>query len=506
MSLTRAIKKQGQATTKVRETRLGRMALVLLLLGLEACAAPEQSFATRPTSSPRPNVVFMMADNLGFADVGAFGGGEMRGMPTPRLDQMAAEGLQLTQFLVEPGCTPSRSAFMTGRYSIRSGLSLVVLRGTGNTLADEERTLAEVLSDAGYDTAMYGKWHLGMEPQSHPQNQGFDEWYGILNSTDEVIYADLLKEAKIPGVAPHKIDIVEAKKGEDLRAVERYTPERRRTIDLDLTKKAEEYIANHRRSDTPFFLFVSFTRPHFPNLPSKKFEGASRIGDYGDSVMELDDNVGRVIDAVDRAGLTKKTLIVFVSDNGPMRSVLLPHDGGWGGMYRGELGTPYEGSLRTPAIVRWPGQIAPRVSNEMVSIMDWAPTIASLAGAAMPADRPIDGLDATEFLLGKSKASPRDHLLTFIGEHLVALRFRQFRVYYKDFVDVGTTYSQGGTSSRLADRIYPLVYNIEADPRELRDIGVYQAGLATAAFRFIAAYKKSVAQYPNPPAPNMTEF
>ena len=175
-------------------------------------------------------------------------------------------------------------------------------------------------------------------------------------------------------------------------------------------------------------------------------------------------------------------------------------------MYRGELGTPYEGSLRTPAIVRWPGQIAPRISNEMVSIMDWAPTIASLAGATMPADRPIDGLDATDFLLGKSKASPRDHLLTFIGDHLVALRFRQFRVYYKDFVDVGTTVSQGGTSTRMADRLYPVVYNIESDPREQRDIGVYQAGLATVAFRFIAAYKQSVGRYPNPPAPNMTDF
>jgi len=312
----------------------------------------------------------------------------------------------------------------------------------------------------------------------------------------------------LPGVQTLKIDLVEAKAGEKLRVVERYTPERRRTIDLDLTARAEKYITARAKgkAERPFFLVVSLTRPHFPNLPSKDFDGASRIGDYGDSVMELDHNVGRIVDAVDRAGLTQNTMVVFVSDNGPMRSVLLPEDGGWGGMYRGELGTPYEGSIRTPAIVRWPGRVPVGTSNEMFSIMDWAPTFAALAGTSMPADRPIDGLDSRDFLLGEVSSSPRDHLLTFIGKHLVALRFHQFRVYYKDFVDVGSTYAQGGTTTRMSDRIYPVVYNIESDPREQRDIGVYQAGLASQAMRFIIGYKRSLAKHPNPPAPTMTDF
>ena len=128
----------------------------------------------------KPNIVFMMADNLGYGDLGCYGGGEVRGMPTPRIDQLSREGLRFTQFLVEPGCTPSRAAAMTGRYSIRCGLSLVVLRGSPNTLQAKEVTLAEILKDAGYATAMFGKWHLGMEPQSQPHNQGFDEYYGIL--------------------------------------------------------------------------------------------------------------------------------------------------------------------------------------------------------------------------------------------------------------------------------------------------------------------------------------
>jgi len=485
-------------------------ALIVSLLSGLACAGAPLVLGAGAAPEVRPNIVFIMADNLGYGDVGVFGGGELRGMPTPRLDQLAREGMQLTQFLVEPGCTPSRSAFLTGRYSIRSGLSLIVLRGTGNTLKADEVTVAEVLSDAGYDTALFGKWHVGMEPESQPQNQGFDEWFGILNSTDEVIYADLLKEASLPGVRTLEIDLVEAKAGEKLRAVERYTPERRRTIDLDLTERAETYIADRAKgkakSARPFFLFVSLTRPHFPNLPSKDFDGASRIGDYGDSVMELDHNVGRIVDAVDRAGLTEKTMVVFVSDNGPMRSVLLPEDGGWGGMYRGELGTPYEGSIRTPAIVRWPGHVPVGASNEMFSIMDWAPTFAGLAGTSMPADRPIDGLDSSDFLLGEASTSPREHLLTFIGKYLVALRFHQFRVYYKDFVDVGSTFAQGGTTTRMSDRMYPVVYNIESDPGEQRDIGVYQAGLASETMRFIIGYKRSLAMHPNPPAPTMTDF
>jgi hypothetical protein len=147
------------------------------------------------SAGEKPNIVFMMADNLGYGDLGCYGGGEVRGMPTPRIDKLASEGIRFTQFLVEPGCTPSRAACMTGRYAIRCGLSLVVLRGTPNTLRDQEVTMAEVLKDVGYNTAYLGKWHLGMEPISQPQNQGFDSYYGILNSTDEALFAASMKRA-----------------------------------------------------------------------------------------------------------------------------------------------------------------------------------------------------------------------------------------------------------------------------------------------------------------------
>ncbi len=146
----------------------------------------------------KPNIVFMMADNLGYGDVGVYGGGELRGAPTPRIDSLAREGLRLTQFLVEPGCTPSRAATMTGRYSVRSGLSLVLVPGTSNTLAAEEVTMAEVMKSVGYDTAYFGKWHLGMESESLPHNQGFDKFYGIPNTTDETLYIPTSSENLAP--------------------------------------------------------------------------------------------------------------------------------------------------------------------------------------------------------------------------------------------------------------------------------------------------------------------
>ncbi len=466
--------------------------LVLLLLGV--CSA---------AFSQGPNIILIMADDVSWECFGSYGAEDYQ---TPNIDALANEGLMLTQHLVEPGCTPSRAALLTGRYSIRSGLSLIVIRGAGNTLEAREVTIAEALKERGYDTAMYGKWHIGMEAQSQPQNQGFDEWYGILNSSDEALYAPLLRQAQVPGADKIKIDIVQSKGSTELEAVKPYNLDARREIDLELTEKAENYIAKASKSSSPFFLYLSWTRPHFPNTPSPAFEGKSRIGDYGDSVMELDDNVGRVMQAVKKAGIADNTILVFASDNGPMRSVLLPHDAGWAGMYRGELGTPYEGSLRTPAIISWPGKITAARSNEMVSIMDWAPTFASMAGGAMPDDRPIDGIDMSDFLLGKSATSGRDHLLSFIGKHLVAARYRQFRVYFKDFVEIGGAHRQGGSSSQIINRIYPSVYNIEADPREERDISVYQAGLNSAVTPILHQYFGSLAQHPNPPAANMTDY
>jgi len=299
-----------------------------------------------------PNVVFMMADNLGYGDVGVYGGGELRGAPTPRIDQLSHEGLRLTQFLVEPGCTPSRAATMTGRYSVRSGLSLVIVPGTPNTLAADEVTLAEVMKSAGYDTGYFGKWHLGTEPQSLPHNQGFDTFYGIPNTTDETLYIPTSTENAAPlpdGFS--EPSIIRARAGGELEKVKPYNFETRRQIDVELADMSVDFIKQRAAMETPFFLFIAWTRPHYPNFTSPEFEGASRIGVYGDSLMELDHNTGRILDAIDEAGLKDETIIVFMSDNGPMRTNTWP-DSGSAGPFRGELGDPLEGSIRTIGMIR----------------------------------------------------------------------------------------------------------------------------------------------------------
>lgn len=458
--------------------------------------------------SQKPNIVFMMADNLGYGDVGAYGGGEVRGAPTPRIDKLAAEGLRLTQFLVEPGCTPSRAATMTGRYSIRSGLSLVLVPGTPNTLQDKEVTLGELMKSVGYATAYYGKWHLGVQDFSLPHNQGFDEFYGIPNTTDETLYIPTSTENKAPLPAGfEEPQIIRGRVGGSLENVKPYNFDTRRTIDVELADMSVNYIRERAASGQPFFLFIAWTRPHYPNYTSAPFEGASRIGRYGDSLMEMDHNTGRVLDAVEAAGIADDTIVVFMSDNGPMRTSVWP-DAGSAGQWRGELGDPTEGSIRTIGMIRWPGRIEPGVSNEMFSTMDFFPTFARIVGANVPTDRPIDGVDQTDFLLGSQRNSSREHLITFTGDQLQAVRWRQFRYYLVDITPSGNGgfSRQGGLAGTYRPMHYPLIYNIESDPREEFNINTYRGWVAGHAMRVIQEYRATLTDHPNPPAPNLTNY
>ena len=292
----------------------------------------------------RPNILFILADNVGYGDLGAYGGGELRGAPTPRIDQLAAESLRLTQFLVEPGCTPSRAALMTGRYSIRSGLSLVAVAGSPISLPATEITIAEMLRETGYATAMFGKWHLGSQPHSQPQNKGFDEFYGIPpgDTWDAFLMIPQGRQTKSLDIPLDKgPQIVEAKRGEPLKTVKPYTADVRREIDWELVDRGVDFITRQKAAGKPFFLYLPISRTHFPNLPSKRFEGASRIGQFGDSLMEGDAIVGRMLDALQELGLAQDTIVVFASDNGP----------------QGEVVREFGGTCRT-----W-GRPAPSVAN-----------------------------------------------------------------------------------------------------------------------------------------------
>lgn len=301
----------------------------------------------------KPNVVFLLADNLGYGDVGCYGiGGELRGMPTPNMDALASEGILLNQFLVEAACTPSRAACLTGRYSIRMGLAMIAVPGGSNVLGAGEFTLGDMFKSQGYDTIYYGKWHLGPTTKAEPQFHGFDQWrFGFYGSSDGTLNGDNLSRYHAPVALQNegKIMVREAEApNTPSKELFPYDLGYRRKIDNEMTTTAVQYIHDHAETETPFFLFMGLTRPHYPNLPSEEFQGKSRIGNYGDCIMELDHNIGRIDQAIKDAGIEENTILVFVSDNGPTTGTIPEEINiASAGPFRGELGDATEGSIST---------------------------------------------------------------------------------------------------------------------------------------------------------------
>jgi arylsulfatase len=494
--------------------------LVATLVSLFS-AALLSAVAPAHAADTKPNVVFILADNVGYGDLGPYGGGILRGAPTPRADQLAREGLRLTQFLVEPSCTPSRAALMTGQYSIRNGLSLISLPEGPNQLSAKAYTMGQLFRDAGYATAIFGKWHLGENPQSLPAAHGFDEFYGIPPNTS---WSDSLTVSL--ATMTHSFDapesaliekgpwIMQQKAGGPMQRVKPFTPEVRAEIDDDLTDRSIEFMKRQVVAGKPFFLYLPFSMGHAPNYPSKRFAGKSRIGNYGDKMMEGDYHVGQVLDALKALKIENNTIVVFASDNGPSGWILRElgnlgsPDMGSPGPFRGELGEATEGSVRTFCFIRWPGHIAPNTTSyAMFSEMDFMPTFAAILGAKLPTDRPIDGVDQTAVLSGKSEKGGRESLLTFIGPDLVAVRWKQWRFYFKDMALTGTGQQMlGGLYTTSSPMYLPKVYNIEMDPHEDLDVGGNYVFMAGPAYKALEEYQKSLKKYPNPPAPKLTNF
>ncbi|MET4478874.1 arylsulfatase [Bradyrhizobium sp. F1.13.3] len=470
----------------------------------------------------KPNVVFILADNVGYGDLGSYGGGQLRGAPTPRLDALAQEGLRLTQFLVEPACTPSRAALMTGQYSIRSGLSLIAIEGSPYTLPANAFTMGELFKNVGYATAIFGKWHLGSAPQSLPTAHGFDEFYGIppdiswdaatypatialTHSIDEP-YDALLR------AGPH---IVEGKAKGPLQTVKPFTEEVRANIDNELVDKSVDFMRRQKAAAMPFFLYLPFSMGHFPNLPSQQFKGKSRIGNYGDKLMEGDYHVGEILDTLKELGLEDNTIVVFASDNGPQGQTAREHgnqgtpDMGSSGPFRGELGEVTEGAIRTAAIIRWPGRVRPGTTTyAMFSIMDFLPTFSHIVGGTMPADRAIDGIDQFDLLIGAAATGRRESMLSFIGGELVATRWKQWRIYFTDVhpTGIGPQRQPGMFSAGAPMAGYPKIFNIEMDPHEDLIVAAMFGWVSGPALKTVEDYKATTRRYPNPPAPNITQF
>ena len=310
--------------------------------------------------------------------------------------------------------------------------------------------------------------------------------------------------------------IVEAVAGGPLRTVKPYTREVRAEIDTnELLPKSIDFMKRQTAAGKPFFLYLPFSMGHFPNLPSKQFAGKSRIGQYGDKLMEGDHHVGQILDTLKELGVDDNTLVVFASDNGPQGETAREMgnqgtpDMGNSGPFRGELGEATEGSIRTFCFIRWPGKVKPGTSsNAMVSIMDFFPTFARLIGSKVPTDRPIDGVDQTDVLFGKSETGNRDSLLTFIGPDMVAARWKQWRMYFTDVhpTGIGPQRQPGMFSTSAPMAGYPKLFNIEMDPHEDLVVGALFGWTFGPLFEVVDKYKETLKKYPNPPAPNLTKF
>ncbi len=484
------------------------LSLMMVAAGLTCAVAPAHA------QDNKPNVVVMLADNLGYGDLGSYGsGGELRGMPTPRIDQLASEGLRLSQFFVEAGCTPSRAALMTGRYSPRSGLGGIIVDGTPATLQDKEVTMAELFKSKGYTTGMVGKWHLGAEQQSVPTSQGFDEYHvGIIQTTDSTLYPDSMKRAGMPQAAIDAAEawIWESQTGTKVLKKERpFTLEYRRQIEADIAAASVDFIKRQSAAKRPFFLYVGWSNVHYPVLPHPDFEGKSRIGYFGDAMMELDYRTGQVLDALKAAGVEQNTIVVWLSDNGPVRTNVTGEDymGSSAGPFRGETGDVLEGQMRVPAMIKWPGRIKPRVSNEIVSIHDFFPTLAGMIGAEVPKDRPIDGRDQTAFFTGQTDKSARDSVINFIGDEIAAVRWRSYRIYPKSVVaSAGNPTMLGLSAYRVEGMGFPAIFDIERDPREQWNLTPVRAWIVGEYMKIVGQYQATLKDHPNPPAFSLTDF
>lgn len=406
----------------------------------------------------QPNIVLIVMDNLGWGEMGVYGGGVLRGAETPIIDQLAAEGMRFLNFNVESQCTPSRSALMTGRHPIRSGTTKVVW-GMLYGMTQWEVTLPEMLSDQGYATGMFGKWHLGDTPGRFPTDQGFDEWYGIPNTTDESLYLSGFQYDPEAVAVPF---ILEAEAGQTPRRVKEYDGAARREIDSDLTDRVIDFMNRSVSSGKPFFAYVPYTQVHVPTLPHPDFEGRTGNGNFADVLTEVDARAGQVLDAIDRLGIRENTIVIWMSENGPEE--VFPHHG-TAGPWRGTYFTALEGSLRTPFIIRWPAQIeAGQVHNEIMHITDLMPTLASFTGATLPTDRIIDGMDQSDFLTGRAEHSPRDGFPVYNGDKLMAYKWRNWKLHFME---------QATMRSPIVSPGMPRLYHLLRDPKEQYDLITY---------------------------------
>lgn len=450
----------------------------------EVAAAQAKLDALFAATGQRPNIVWLVVDDMGWGDPGAYGGGAAIGAATPNMDRLAAEGLKLTSAYSQATCTPTRSAILTGRLPVRTGLTRPILAGDTITKNpwEDEISLPALLGEAGYATVLSGKWHVGAAEGMRPQDVGFDEFYGFYEAQKEISqgvdkrrYPDLVlnperlamlratgsSDALVHGFAGGEtsevfaIDSIEAM-GEADRMLKEFT-----------VAKIAELAAGGR----PFFLEHAFMKVHADNFAAAAFEGTSGSKyPYKDAVVEVDAYIGEIVAALDAAGVLDNTFIFVTSDNGPQLDSW--PDSGYT-PFRGAKGSTWEGGVRVPGIAYWRGTIAPgRQSDELFDLMDLFNTSLSLAGLAdrLPTDRYIDGIDQTSFLLADGGRSNREKVFFWNEADLMAMRMYEYKIHVK-VVEHHAQWLNIDMTTVADVGLAPWLFNLYIDPKEEYPVG-----------------------------------
>jgi len=458
----------------------------------------------------KPNIVVIWGDDIGQSDISAYTKGLM-GFRTPNIDRIANEGMIFTDYYGEQSCTAGRAAFITGQSVFRTGLSKVGLPGADLGLKGEDATIAELLKEQGYATAQFGKNHLGDKDEFLPTAHGFDEFYGNLyhlNAEEEPELPDYPPADKFPNFrknfGPRGVLHSFAKPGgQEIEDTGPLTKKRMETIDDDIADRSVAYIKKEAGTGEPFFLWTNFTHMHFRTHPKPESVGQAGLwqSPYHDTMIDHDKNVGQILNALDEAGIADNTIVIYSTDNGP-------HMNSWPDAamtpFRGEKNTGWEGAFRVPFMVRWPGHIeAGSVSNDIMSHLDWMPTLLAAAGAPDVKEKlltgykanskrfkvHLDGYNFLPYLTGETTASPRESYFYFSDDgDLLAMRYNNWKLHFAQQRAPGTLdiWAEPFVTTRV-----PFIYNLRTDPYERASItsNTYWDWLLDHAFILVPAQK-----------------
>lgn len=455
-----------------------------LAIPMLAAATPlvtaEPAWAAPPS---QPNIVVIFGDDVGISNISAYSQGLM-GYRTPNIDRLAHEGMMFTDYYAEQSSTAGRSAFITGQSILRTGLSKVGVPGSPIGLQPQDVTIAQVLKSRGYDTAQFGKNHLGDRDEFLPTNHGFDEFYGNLyhlNAEEEPELPDYPRDPRFKKMHGPR-GVLHTYADGRIEDTGPLTKKRMETIDDDIAARSTEYLQKHKNSDKPLFMWVNFTHMHLRThvKPESRGQSGPFMSDYTDAMIDHDKNVGSILNKLDELGMTDNTIVIYTTDNGP-------HMNTWpdGAMtpFRGEKNTNWEGAFRVPAMVRWPKHIAANtISNDIIASLDWFPTLVAAAGDPRIKEELIngyqigaknfrvhlDGFNQLDYLTGKAKQSARRAFYYFSDDcDLLAMRMDNFKIVFLEQRCPGTmgVWAEPFTALRL-----PKIYNLRTDPYERADI------------------------------------